>query len=132
MNESPSLLRAPPMDNWTTTSMAPPVPLTADGIAELKAKLGPMPRDVFLYPGPMDRFLADLAASGVEIRGPEVAPQGLYLTDLHSIGSLKCWEVSGLECWEVDGQVWIAGSYRDFRDARDGKIPVKLLRPGPG
>jgi hypothetical protein len=123
MNESPSLLRAPPMDNWTTTSMAPPVPLTADGIAELKAKLGPMPRDVFLYPGPIARLLADLEASGVEIRGPAVpdpsvppAPFGLP-------------PLGGLECWEVDGQVWIAGSYRDFKDARNGKIPVKLLRP---
>jgi hypothetical protein len=105
---------------------------TYDGLtatmAELRARLESMPRDVFVYPGPIDAFKADLAASGVEMRDPAVrvfhgarapAPFGLS-----SIG--------GLECWEVDGQVWVAGSYRDFRDARDGKIPVKLLKPGPG
>jgi hypothetical protein len=132
MNRSPP--RVPPMDDPTMKTAATTTmnPMTREDLVTMVARFKPMPRDVFLYPGSMDRFKVDLAASGVEIRGPEVAPQGLYLTDLHSIGSLKCWEVSGLECWEIDGQVWIAGSYRDFKDARDGKIPVKLLKPGPG
>jgi hypothetical protein len=113
------------MDNWmTTTSTTPPAPLTDAAIAELKAKLGPMPRDVFLYPGPIGRFLADLEASGVEIRGVEIQDPGVPPTPfgLPPIG--------GLECWEVDGQVWIAGSVRDLRYAREGRIPVKPLRSG--
>jgi hypothetical protein len=97
-------------------------------MAELKAKLETRSRDVFVYPGPIDAFKADLAASGVEMRDPAVrvfhGARALAPFGLSSIG--------GLECWEVDGQVWVAGSYRDFRDARHGKIPVKWLRPGPG
>jgi hypothetical protein len=113
------------MDNWmTTTSTTPPAPLTDAAIAELKAKLGPMPRDVFLYPGPIGRFLADLEASGVEVRGDEITLPGAAPLPL----GLR--PLGGLECWEVDSMVWIAGSYRDFKDARNDKIPVKLLRPG--
>jgi hypothetical protein len=115
------------MDNWMTTSTPPSASLTHESltatVAELKARLGPRSRDVFLYPGPMDAFKADLEASGVEIRGPEVTPPG----DPPVPFGLPLF--GGLECWEIGGQVWIAGSYRDFRDARDGKIPVKLLRP---
>jgi hypothetical protein len=113
------------MDNWTTNAASPPpAPLTDAAIAELKAKLGPMPRDVFLYPGPIGRLLADLEASGVEIRGPAVPDPAVppIPFGLPPLG--------GLDFYEVDGMVWIAGSYRDFKDARNGKIPVKLLRPG--
>jgi hypothetical protein len=127
-----ALSRALPMDDPTMKTAATVTmnPVTRDSlaatVAELKARLGPMPRDVFLYPGPIDRFLADLAASGVEIRGPEVAPPGAVPSPfgLPPIGSL--------EFWEIGGNVWVAGRYRDVEDARDGKIPFKWLRPGPG
>jgi hypothetical protein len=116
-------------DNSMYTASTPPTtPATmtalAATVAELKAKVKPMPRDVFVYPGPMDAFKAVLAASGVEVCG-EVAPPGAvsFPFGLRPIGDL--------ECYEVDGEVWIAGSYRDFQDARDGKIPFKWLKPGP-
>jgi hypothetical protein len=112
------------MDNWTTISTPPPAPLMDGEIAELKARLGPMPRDVFLYPGPMDAFKADLAASGVEMRSNAIVPPGVppLPFGLPPIGSL--------EFWEIGGNVWVAGRYRDVEDARDGKIPFKWLKPG--
>jgi hypothetical protein len=113
----------PTMKTAATTTMNP---MTREDLAAMVAKLKPMPRDVFLYPGPIDRFLADLAASGVEIRGPAVPDPGAPLLpfDLPPIG--------GLECWEIGGNVWVSGRYHDVEDARDGKIPFKWLRPGPG
>jgi hypothetical protein len=118
------------MDNWTTAATATMNPMTREDlaatVAELKARLGSMPRDVFLYPGPLVRFLADLAASGVEVRGNAIAPPGVPQLPfgLPPIGSL--------EFWQIGGNVWVAGDYRDIEDARDGKIPFKWLRPGPG
>jgi hypothetical protein len=111
------------MSDWTTNtaSTATTASVTYESLVATIAKLKPMPRDVFVYPGSIGEFQADLAASGVEMRGPAVTDPGAAPAPfgLHPIGSLGY--------WEVDGEVWIAGSYRDFRDARDGKIPVTRL-----
>jgi hypothetical protein len=114
------------MDNWTTaaTTTNPVTRESLDAaIAEFEAKFGPRSRDVFVYPGSMDAFKADLAASGVEVRGNAIEVPGIVPVpfSLHPFGSLQC--------WEVGGNVWIAGNHRDVEDARIGKIPFKWLRP---
>jgi hypothetical protein len=113
----------PTMKTAATTTMNP---MTHEDLAATVAGLKPMPRDVFLYPGPIDRFKADLAASGVEVRSNAIAPPGVPQLPfgLPPIG--------GLQYWLIGGNVWVAGDYRDVEDARDGKIPFKWLKPGPG
>jgi hypothetical protein len=112
------------MTNWRNTTAPPTYDGLTAAIAELKAELASRSRDVFVYPGSIDAFKADLEASGIEIRGTVVMVSGvaLFPYGLCPVGSL--------ECCEIDGQVWVAGSPWDFQDARNGKIPVKLLRPG--
>src|SRR6266403_4075059 len=103
----------PMFSGWTSNAPAAAFAntssVTLESLAATMAKLKPLPRDVFVFPGNMGQFKALLEANGVKVVGDTLVDPSPYPLPVPPI-------LSGLECWEIEGEVWVARSYRDVED----------------